>query len=91
MSTKVLSNRISVTPPEALRDGVLRHAQELGIAPGTSMARTIVELALEAYHARLHRAEETAMERVYAAWADDSERAAANAAVREHANEAGLF
>ncbi len=55
------------------------------------MARTIVELALEAYHARLHRAEETAMERVYAAWADDSERAAANAAVREHANEAGLF
>jgi hypothetical protein len=91
MSTNALSSRISVTPPETLRDGIRQHRQELGIAANAPLARTIVELAMEGYLARLHRAQETAVEQVYEAWAGDSERAEANRAAMEHAQEAGLF
>ncbi|MBI4492221.1 MAG: hypothetical protein HY690_05455 [Chloroflexi bacterium] len=85
------TERISVTPPAALRQGIRAHAAELGLSPDTPLARAIIELAEEGYQARLRRAAEQAMERVYAAWADDSERAEANAAARAHADEAGLF
>ncbi len=85
-----ITERVSVTPPEEFRKALRAHAAELGVED-LPLSRAIMDLAEEGFRARLQRASEKSMEALYAAWADDQERAAANEAVMDHANESGLF
>ena len=83
--------RVTVSPDRELRALLTERRAELGLPEHMPVARAILELAREGARTRLSRVEEQAMERVYAAWADDEERREANALAEELAIEDGLL